>query len=177
ADELLHLSDQLRRLRGRAGGGRLASRSRRPNGAGRRRIGVRRAPGEAGTADARVAAMTRQGRLISEILDDVAEFRTAQDIHAELRRRGHRVGLTTVYRHLGQLADTGEVDSLRTPSGETIYRRCTVPAHHHHLICRECGKTLEFEGPEVERWAERVAKRARFRPLELQGLEIGRAHV
>ena len=109
--------------------------------------------------------MTRQGRLISEILDDVAEFRTAQDIYAELRRRGHGVGLTTVYRHLGQLADTGEVDSLRTPSGETIYRRCTVPAHHHHLICRQCGKTLEFEGPEVERWAERVAKRARFRDV------------
>ena len=109
--------------------------------------------------------MTRQGRLISEILDDVAEFRTAQDIHAELRKRGHRVGLTTVYRHLGQLADTGEVDSLRTPSGEAIYRRCAAPAHHHHLICRECGKTLEFEGPEVERWAERVAKRARFRDV------------
>jgi len=109
--------------------------------------------------------MTRQGRLVSEILDDVAEFRTAQDIHAELRKRGHRVGLTTVYRHLGQLADIGEVDSLRTPSGETIYRRCAAPAHHHHLICRQCGKTLEFEGPEVERWAERVAKRARFRDV------------
>jgi Fur family transcriptional regulator, ferric uptake regulator len=109
--------------------------------------------------------MTRQGQLINEILDDVAEFRTAQDIHAELRKRGHRVGLTTVYRHLGQLADSGEVDSLRTQSGEAIYRRCEAPAHHHHLICRECGKTLEFEGPEVERWAERVAARARFRDV------------
>ena len=112
-----------------------------------------------------MAAMTRQGQLISEVLDDVAEFRTAQDIHAELRRRGYRVGLTTVYRHLGQLADSGEVDSLRTPSGETIYRRCEAPAHHHHLVCRVCGKTLEFEGPEVERWAEQVAKTARFRDV------------
>jgi Fur family transcriptional regulator, ferric uptake regulator len=105
---------------------------------------------------------TRQGEAITRILEDVSEFRTAQDIHAELRRRGHRIGLTTVYRHLNLLAERGSVDVLRTPSGETIYRRCAVEAHHHHLICRFCGKTVEFEGPEVERRAEEVARAAGF---------------
>lgn len=106
--------------------------------------------------------MTRQGTLIADLLDEVVEFQTAQAIHAELRRRGHRVGLTTVYRHLGLLADGGVVDALRTPSGETVYRRCPVEAHHHHLICRACGKTVEFEGPEVERRIATVARAARF---------------
>ena len=101
---------------------------------------------------------TRQGEAISEVLSEVSEFRTAQDIHAELRRRGHRVGLTTVYRHLNLLADRGLVDLLRTPSGEAIFRRCAAPSHHHHLICRSCGKTVEFAGPEVERRAEEVAR-------------------
>ena len=114
------------------------------------------------TAMGKVRHATRQGEAVGDVLKDVAEFRTAQDIHDELRRRGHRVGLTTVYRHLSLLAERGAVDVLRTPTGETVYRRCAADAHHHHLICRICGKTLEFEGPEVERWAEGVAKAARF---------------
>jgi Fur family ferric uptake transcriptional regulator len=105
---------------------------------------------------------TRQGEAINEVLDEVAEFRTPQEIHAELRTRGRRVGLTTVYRHLALLADRGAVDVLRTASGQTVYRRCAAESHHHHLICRSCGKTVEFEGPEVERWAEAVARAARF---------------
>jgi len=105
---------------------------------------------------------TRQGDAVREVLSDVPEFRSAQDIHDELRHRGHGVGLTTVYRHLNQMAEQGLVDVLRTPSGETVYRRCAAPSHHHHLICRSCGKTVEFEGPELERWAEEVARSARF---------------
>ncbi len=114
---------------------------------------------------ARPRYSTRQGEAISAVLKEIAEFRSAQDIHAELRRRGHRVGLTTVYRHLGDLAERGEVDVLHTPAGETIYRQCIAEAHHHHLICRFCGKTVEFEGPEIEQWAERVAGRAGFREV------------
>ncbi|MDP9340793.1 MAG: transcriptional repressor [Actinomycetota bacterium] len=110
----------------------------------------------------RVRHATRQGDAINEVLNDVAEFRAPQEIHAELRRRGRRVGLTTVYRHLALLADRGAVDVLRTASGQTVYRRCAAESHHHHLICRSCGKTVEFEGPEVERWAEAVARAARF---------------
>ncbi len=123
---------------------------------------ARSADGGLTTPLGQVRHATRQGEAIARVLDDLVEFRTAQDIHAELKRRGHRVGLTTVYRHLNLLAERGSVDVLRTPSGETIYRRCAVESHHHHLICRFCGSTVEFEGPEVERWAEKVARAARF---------------
>jgi Fur family transcriptional regulator, ferric uptake regulator len=108
---------------------------------------------------------TRQGEVVADVLNELDEFRSAQEIHAELKRRGERVGLTTVYRHLNLLAEGGAVDVSRTPEGETIYRRCAAESHHHHLICRSCGKTLEFEGPEVERWAEGIARKARFRDV------------
>jgi len=126
------------------------------------RTATRNGTGGLATPLGQVRYATRQGEAINEILEDVSEFRTAQDIHAELRRRGRRVGLTTVYRHLNLMAERGSLDVLRTPSGETIYRRCGVESHHHHLICRSCGKTVEFEGPEVERWAEEVARSAGF---------------
>ena len=71
-------------------------------------------------------------------------------------RGGDNVGLSTVYRTLQALADGGEVDMLRTEDGEAVYRRCSA-THHHHLVCRVCGRTVEVEGPTVERWADGVA--------------------
>ena len=76
-------------------------------------------------------------------------FHSAQELHAMLRDRGERVGLTTVYRTLQGLADAGEIDVMRPPGGEHLYRRCSQ-GHHHHLVCRSCGRTVEVEGPAVE---------------------------
>ncbi len=83
-------------------------------------------------------------------------FRSAQDIYAALRAEGSKIGLTTVYRALQAMSETGEVDVLRTAEGEAVYRACTTEDHHHHLVCRSCGRTVEVEGPAVERWADAV---------------------
>lgn len=99
---------------------------------------------------------------MSEALEQVDDFRSAQEIHALLRQRGDSVGLTTVYRTLQTLAENGEVDAIRTADGETVYRRCQSSRHHHHLVCRGCGRTVEVQGPAVERWAEQVATDAGF---------------
>jgi Fur family ferric uptake transcriptional regulator len=104
---------------------------------------------------------TKQRAAVSAVLDELEEFRSAQDLHALLRQRGENVGLTTVYRTLQALADAGEVDVLRSDDGEAVYRRCSS-GHHHHLVCRHCGRTVEVEGPAVERWADRVASEHGF---------------
>ncbi|GAA0963514.1 transcriptional repressor [Actinocorallia libanotica] len=83
-------------------------------------------------------------------------FRSAQDIYAALRGEGSKIGLTTVYRALQAMAESGEVDVLRTAEGEAVYRACATEDHHHHLVCRSCGRTVEVEGPAVERWADAV---------------------
>ena len=100
---------------------------------------------------------TRQKRALDEVLAASADFRSAQDLHAELRAGGARVGLTTVYNNLRSLADRGAVDTVRTEAGETLYRRCESGGHHHHLVCRVCGRTVEISGPAVERWADASA--------------------
>ena len=102
------------------------------------------------------ARPTRQRRAIDAVMGTFDDFRSAQEIHALLSGRGERVGLSTVYRALQSLADSGEIDSLRTESGESIYRRCSA-THHHHLVCRSCGATVEVEGPAVERWTTSMA--------------------
>lgn len=99
---------------------------------------------------------TRQQRAVAEVLSESEGFLSAQDIHATLRNQGDSVGLATVYRALQGLVDAGEADVLRTTAGEAIYRGCST-GHHHHLVCRQCGRTVEVSGPTVERWAHKVA--------------------
>lgn len=60
-----------------------------------------------------------------------------------------------MYRALQALAEDQAVDVRRGPDGETTYRRCSS-GHHHHLVCRVCGHTVEVESGRVERWAARV---------------------
>jgi Fur family ferric uptake transcriptional regulator len=99
---------------------------------------------------------TRQRTAVVEALDAFDDFRSAQEIHELIGRAGTTVGLATVYRTLQKLSEVGEVDMLRTEDGEAIYRRCSA-THHHHLVCRSCGATVEVEGPAVERWTRAIA--------------------
>jgi Fur family ferric uptake transcriptional regulator len=109
---------------------------------------------------------TRQRAEVLALLDETEGFRSAQQLHADLRDRGTGVGLTTVYRTLQLLSEAGEVDQLRLADGEQLYRRCGGDRHHHHLVCRSCGRTVEVEGPAVERWARQQAERHGFTDVD-----------
>jgi Fur family transcriptional regulator, ferric uptake regulator len=118
----------------------------------------------AGTHSAPVGSpvrATRQRVAITALLENLDEFRTAQELHEELRRRGEGIGLTTVYRTLQTMAAADLIDSLRTEAGESAYRRCSEQ-HHHHLVCRRCGATVEVAGKHVEAWAADVAREHQF---------------
>jgi Fur family transcriptional regulator, ferric uptake regulator len=119
----------------------------------------------------RAQRRTRQRAAVADILSDQHDFRTAQQIHDDLRHHGERIGLTTVYRTLQLMTDAGELDAIRTNEGETAYRRCSTGHHHHHLVCRVCGRTVEVSGPAVERWANAVAEEYGFREIS-HDLEI-----
>ena len=110
--------------------------------------------------------MTKQRAAITDLLDSVADFRSAQQLHELLRSRGESTGLATVYRTLQNLADGGEVDILQTMEGENLYRRCARTEHHHHLVCRSCGATVEIDGPTVESWAALVGSQHGFSDIQ-----------
>jgi Fur family ferric uptake transcriptional regulator len=127
-----------------------------------------------GTAPA--VRSTRQRAAISALLENREEFRSAQELHDELRRRGDGIGLTTVYRTLQSMAAAGLVDTLRTDTGESLYRRCSEH-HHHHLVCRACGTTVEVQGGHVEKWTAEIATAHGFsdvsHTIEIFGLCAG----
>jgi Fur family ferric uptake transcriptional regulator len=99
---------------------------------------------------------TPQRQAVLDALGGAGDFRSAQEVHELLASSGSPVGLATVYRTLQLYAERGAVDVLRREDGEAIYRRCS-DSHHHHLVCRSCGATVEVEGPTVERWTGAIA--------------------
>ena len=109
---------------------------------------------------------TRQRAAVADILARTDEFRSAQQIHAALEAEGTKVGLATVYRNLQTLAETGAGDQVRSAEGEILYRGCERQEHHHHIVCRHCGYTVEVAGGELEEWIQRVSAQQGFTQME-----------
>ncbi|MEN9604276.1 MAG: hypothetical protein RL545_965 [Actinomycetota bacterium] len=100
---------------------------------------------------------TWQKDAVRHALSEATGFVSAGQLHLVLRNHGSTIGLATVYRALADLVEAREADSLQSKDGELLYRACGTE-HHHHLICRKCGKTVEIEAERVEAWADDVAK-------------------
>ncbi|CAB4942040.1 unannotated protein [freshwater metagenome] len=118
---------------------------------------------------------TRQRAAVANVLQELDDFRSAQDLYDLLRAQGENVGLTTVYRTLQAMAEQGDIDVLAGSDGQSLYRRCGQRSgHHHHVVCRTCGLTVEVEGPVVEAWTHEIARENGFtdvsHTLEIFGL-------
>lgn len=111
---------------------------------------------------------TEQRAAIVTALQHSDRALTAQELHDDLRD----VGLATVYRNLGRLAEDGEIDAIRRPNGETAYRACGA-GHHHHLICRECGRVVELHDCSLDDWSRKIAKKHGFVGVEHQAELLG----
>jgi Fur family transcriptional regulator, ferric uptake regulator len=104
---------------------------------------------------------TWQKSAVKHALSESIGFVSAKQLHQVLKNHGSSISLATVYRALNDLVDQQEADSLPSTDGELLYRACGQE-HHHHLICRKCGETVEIEAKRIESWAEQVAKEHGF---------------
>ena len=108
------------------------------------------------------------------MLGRVQGFVSAQDLHGLILKDGGQIALATVYTQLKKLVEHGDVDLVMTDRGETLYRRCVVDVHHHHLACRTCGAAVEVDAPELEHWAQDIARKYDYvdlhHVLELNGI-------
>jgi Fe2+ or Zn2+ uptake regulation protein len=98
---------------------------------------------------------------------------TAADLVADVRARRLGIGRATVFRAIDLMVSVGAVERLDLPNGEHAYVAC-VPAHHHHVICARCARTIEIGDLGLGAVAREVARRTGYRidehRLELFGL-------
>jgi Fur family ferric uptake transcriptional regulator len=108
--------------------------------------------------------VSRSNPRVLSTLERAGGFASAQEVYKLMQREGEKIGLTTVYRSLQSLVNDKIVDVLRRDDGEAIYRLCGEN-HHHHLVCKSCGETVEIEGGAIEKWAKTMASEHGFRDV------------
>jgi Fur family transcriptional regulator, ferric uptake regulator len=111
-------------------------------------------------ADADLRVTRQRLRVLEELAREPHDV-TAQELHRRLREQGERIGLATVYRTLGALAEAGIVDTLSHSPLEACYRLCGE-GHHHHLVCSECHRVVELEECGLDDWLTAAAAREDF---------------
>jgi len=111
-----------------------------------------------------ISALNKSEIKVLSVLERVGGFASAQEVYQLLRRNSQSIGLTTVYRALQSLLDDKIVDTLRRDDGEAIYRMCGEN-HHHHLVCKSCGTTIEIQANAIEKWAQQMASDHGFREV------------
>ncbi|HWH19558.1 MAG TPA: Fur family transcriptional regulator [Solirubrobacterales bacterium] len=88
---------------------------------------------------------------------------TALDLEEEMRGGEAGVGRASVYRALEQLEGLGLVQRIEVCRGTAGFERVDPTGHHHHhAICRDCGRMVPFEDPRLERALEHVAGEMSF---------------
>ncbi|ARV61042.1 transcriptional repressor [Nostocales cyanobacterium HT-58-2] len=86
------------------------------------------------------AARTRSQDRILNLLKNVKQGISAQDIYVELRNRNQSMGLATVYRSLEALKLEGMVQVRTLANGEALYS--LTQQDKHHLTCLQCGASI-----------------------------------
>ena len=92
------------------------------------------------------ARWTAPRNAILELLSRSSKHMSAKDVYGSLNRTHPGLGLTTVYRTLDLLVRMGLLNKLSFGSGESRYefRSGDEETHHHHLICMQCGKIIDY---------------------------------
>jgi len=147
---------------------RFGSVARSDGGTGRRSPGRR--PNGAGTTSRGGPPRTHQRR--GAVADLRSDFRSAQQIHDLIKLRGERVGLTTIYR----FRRCSPTRPRLTCCGETSHRRCSTGLPHHP-VCRQCGRTVELDGPAFEQWPRRSQQTTTTRPAATASRSSALAHL
>lgn len=122
-----------------------------------------------GSLHARGQRLTPQRQTVLDLFEQLGEGNhlSAEEVHGQLRHRGERVSLATVYRTLRLLSSLSLLRELELPDGGRRFE-LVGDAHprHHHLVCVGCGRTEEFESAAVLMAGERAAVAHGFQLLE-----------
>lgn len=102
-----------------------------------------------------------RGLILDAVLDLNEHFEAEQVLYA-LRERGLKVGKATVYRTLPLLVDCGILKQVRFDVKQAHYEHAFQEEPHDHMVCRRCGRIIEFASDEISALTEKIAKRYRF---------------
>jgi Fur family transcriptional regulator, ferric uptake regulator len=103
------------------------------------------------------------------ILDTFLEnegHRSVEDIYRTVRDLDPRIGYTTVYRTMKLLTDSGLAREVDLADGITRYEHLFNHEHHDHMVCMECGRSIEFYNPDLETLQDSASEQLGFKVMD-----------
>ena len=105
---------------------------------------------------------TEQRDTILRTFLETSEHLSTDELHHLVRRKDPRIGFTTVYRTLKLLADCGLASVVAFQDGVARYEHQYNRRSHHHMVCTECGSSVEFFSPEIDRMEQEIGRKHRY---------------
>lgn len=91
--------------------------------------------------------ITMPRQIILDVLSRTSKHLSAEEIYLAVHKLYPPVGLTTVYRTLELLVQTGLLFKFDFGDGRARYELSEGPKgarHHHHLVCTNCGRVIDY---------------------------------
>lgn len=109
--------------------------------------------------------MTRQRELIVGTFLRNEGHLSTDELHELVRRKDRKVGYATVFRTLKAMTDCGLARKTDLDDGRARYEHYYRHPQHHHIVCVECNRTIEFYSPELARLQEQIVSEYDFQPV------------
>lgn len=101
---------------------------------------------------------TAQRDVILRALLDTRDHLSTDELYRLVKKKDDTIGFTTVYRTLKLLAECGLASEVAFNDGITRYEAVYNRRNHHHMVCTECGSSVEFFSPEIERLEQEIGR-------------------
>lgn len=117
---------------------------------------------------------TAPRRAVATLIAERHGHFTAADLLSDAQQTDLKIGRATVFRTLDLLAEQGALERLDLPSGEHAYVACAPQEHHHHVVCRSCGGSVEVPDSGLQAVVREIGAKSGYRidshRLELYGI-------
>ena len=108
--------------------------------------------------------LTGQRDAILRTFLDTRDHLSTDELYRLVKKHDERIGFTTVYRTLKLLAECGLASEVAFNDGVTRYEHKYNRRNHHHMVCTECGSSVEFFSREIERIEQEVGRKNKYLP-------------
>ena len=105
---------------------------------------------------------TEQRDTILRAFLDTREHLSTDELYQLVKKRDAKIGYTTVYRTLKLLAECGLASEVAFHDGVARFEHQYNRRSHHHMVCTECGSSVEFFSPEVEQLEREIGRKHQY---------------
>jgi Fur family ferric uptake transcriptional regulator len=111
--------------------------------------------------------LTRQRELILETIIEKENWHfSAEELFSAVRKKESDVGMATIYRTLELMQNLNIIHVLDFNDDSRKYELHLEESHHHHLICKGCGKLIEFSDQDIDYFETELEEKYGFEITE-----------